>query len=1061
MGEGGSLRLNTAFKTGEQSPRDDHARETNYTGWSPTQQLASSVHLHSEGSDSGHGSGKFSTQGVMDLLKRIIHTQERDQLRLDQIQQQLQGTAQLLGSLGKIVAAESVMLQELRKDLTVRPPPPKRMNSMGFQALTSPEHVDAPSDRDKRRGSAFTSVDPFADVLRHIKKDSDPERNAFSPTRSGSGVISPTSPGITSPAPRSPSVAIPTSPKGSNRPSIAVPTSPLGSSAPRATSPKSSKNNRPSVSVPTSPKGSNRPSVAVPTSPKGSAPRATSPKSPGGAAKLSSSGCLSVSLGSQKKPEWSTDFGKEISIDFEDGQEVPSRRTSAQRPTLPGIPTVPSEESLYAAARGEQAVSCHNESKGICAGGCVCKELKEFSQSGGNQVLSIPQPMPHLCTPIAIPGEGPKEAVTPSQGSVASDAHMFGFKVEQAERNLAANKLFEMGKYIILPDSTLRKTLDLMYTTVAMVEVIWVALSVTWPETCSKLSLLLMSFVMFAFHSVFVYWVSRTAILTDYSLEDRTLGQIRRQYARSWLVFDVVTSVPYELLAVWFDWGVYFGFPKLLHVLRIPSLFASANPLRQPPGWVTILKTSFGALWCVNVIAFIFTNIEGVSKDDVNYPDVGSVQLFDQYLHGVYWATITLSSVGFGDIVPTTRWSRVLSIVVIFFSVIILSCITGQIASSVIRLDAFQQGVQEKKSKLYSLMNRYDVPWVVQKGAFSIYPTLLETSLKDYFEILGDLPPFMQDKVILCIKRKIVSQVPLFQGIDESTLTALAAVTQQILVPPYEYVIVEGEVGEEMFFLAQGIVEVLLSHGGAEVCAATLKSGSWFGEIALLRDTYRTASVRSVTACSCFKLQKQDFNGILRVFPEFESKIKESVASRIVEIEQNKVNEKDTESDEESRVVEPPVFATVLQGGDLDFESVTDRQGISFRDYASDRDFSFRQTVPKERDKDGVDITTPKLGNRDAPNKRSFRADRADRPAIPRSPRAVRAAVLRSSICAPEGEPQDTASLASKQSVRDPKNALHFYQANPLIKKGQVCFWGRRGEERGGERRGRNNEVFS
>ena len=466
---------------------------------------------------------------------------------------------------------------------------------------------------------------------------------------------------------------------------------------------------------------------------------------------------------------------------------------------------------------------------------------------------------------------------------------VFDFRVKQAERSLAANKQYVMGESVILPDSRLRQVFDFCYLLVVFVEAITVMYKILYYDAVPNLHQVVISLGGFAFHVVFIKVVSHTAVLKGYALEDRSLSDIRRAYTGSWLYFDIFSSLPYELCFLNFTFGRFMGLPKLLHAWRVLSLFASANPLKPPSGWCTVAKAIFWCMWTINIIGSLYLVIDdqGGTPGDTR---TDQSDMLEQYLKGLYWATVTLSSVGYGDIVPENKYSRLYSLPIILLSVIVLSFLTGQVASSVIRLDAFQQNVNEKKSKLYSLMRHYEVPWEVQKGAFNIYPALLETSLKDYFEILRDLPPFMQEKVILCVKRKIVSRVPLFQGIEERTLTALAAVTQQVLVAPYEFIIVEGDLGHEMYFIAQGVVEVILtSPSGEEISAATLQSGSWFGEIALLKQTQRTASVRSVTACSCFKLQKQDFRGILSIFPAFEDKIRRVVEERIGEND-DKVN---------------------------------------------------------------------------------------------------------------------------------------------------------------------------
>eukprot|EP01064_Diplonema_japonicum_P007454 TRINITY_DN1507_c4_g1_i1.p1 TRINITY_DN1507_c4_g1~~TRINITY_DN1507_c4_g1_i1.p1 ORF type:complete len:868 (+),score=86.72 TRINITY_DN1507_c4_g1_i1:62-2665(+) len=517
----------------------------------------------------------------------------------------------------------------------------------------------------------------------------------------------------------------------------------------------------------------------------------------------------------------------------------------------------------------------------------VVSSTSSSSQGHATPDLEVPNPFKHMDS--APKGYALANSLSEGNtGSISdesdeSETASFSQRVRHAERHLAINAHYRTGSGVILPEHMIRKTADIIYLILALLESYECLFSLLWPDAIPTAYKILLKVIFTLGHVFFIWIVSRTAVLDGYTLEDSSLQTIRGIYKRTWLPFDVVTSIPYDLLPVSFS--MWLATPRLAHAVRVPKLLTTANPLKQASGWMSGLKASFWFFWGLNIMGILYVLIDAVSDSDKLYLDDDSNTVFDRYLQGLYWATITVSSVGYGDIVPQSRWSRLYSIPVVLISVLILSVFTGQVASSVIRLDAFQQVVKEKKAKLYSLMERYEVPWEVQKEAFSIYPTLLETSLKDYFDILRDLPPFMQDKVILCIKKKIVSQVPLFKGVEEKTLTALAAVTQQVLVAPNEYIIEAGGIGHEMYFIAQGVVEVIVEdEHGDEMCAATLQSGSWFGEIALLKHTQRTASVRSVTACSCFKLLKEDFMGILKIFPEFEVQMKSSVERRLREI---------------------------------------------------------------------------------------------------------------------------------------------------------------------------------
>ena len=90
-----------------------------------------------------------------------------------------------------------------------------------------------------------------------------------------------------------------------------------------------------------------------------------------------------------------------------------------------------------------------------------------------------------------------------------------------------------------------------------------------------------------------------------------------------------------------------------------------------------------------------------------------------------------------------------------------------------------------------------------------------------------------------------------------------------------DIVIKEGTVGTKMYFIQEGIVDVVL--GGGEV-ATSLSDGSYFGEICLLTKARRVASVRAETYCNLYSLHKEHFNEVLESYP-FMKRAMESVAA--------------------------------------------------------------------------------------------------------------------------------------------------------------------------------------
>ena len=81
-------------------------------------------------------------------------------------------------------------------------------------------------------------------------------------------------------------------------------------------------------------------------------------------------------------------------------------------------------------------------------------------------------------------------------------------------------------------------------------------------------------------------------------------------------------------------------------------------------------------------------------------------------------------------------------------------------------------------------------------------------------------------------------------------------------------VIKQGEIGDQFYILQDGEVEVILEqykdNRYKEIHLATLGAGSYFGEIALLKDVPRTATVRTTKESTILILSKNDFLGIFK-----------------------------------------------------------------------------------------------------------------------------------------------------------------------------------------------------
>lgn len=101
------------------------------------------------------------------------------------------------------------------------------------------------------------------------------------------------------------------------------------------------------------------------------------------------------------------------------------------------------------------------------------------------------------------------------------------------------------------------------------------------------------------------------------------------------------------------------------------------------------------------------------------------------------------------------------------------------------------------------------------------------------------------------------------------------------LFPPGEVIIRQGTKGDRMYFIQKGIVEVITDDGSV---VAHLSEGAHFGEICLLTDDRRVATIRAGTMCDVFSLSKHNFQELLEEYPEMKGFFEDIANERLSKI---------------------------------------------------------------------------------------------------------------------------------------------------------------------------------
>ena len=126
-------------------------------------------------------------------------------------------------------------------------------------------------------------------------------------------------------------------------------------------------------------------------------------------------------------------------------------------------------------------------------------------------------------------------------------------------------------------------------------------------------------------------------------------------------------------------------------------------------------------------------------------------------------------------------------------------------------------------------------------------------------------------------KMELLKSAPLFAGCSKSELRALASSADELDLREGTVLTREGRAGREFFVLVSGTAKV--TKNGRKV--ADLGEGDWFGEIALLTDTPRTATVTATSAVDVLVITDRSFRRTVETMPSIALKILSSVGDRL------------------------------------------------------------------------------------------------------------------------------------------------------------------------------------
>jgi voltage-gated potassium channel len=287
---------------------------------------------------------------------------------------------------------------------------------------------------------------------------------------------------------------------------------------------------------------------------------------------------------------------------------------------------------------------------------------------------------------------------------------------------------------------------------------------------------------------------------------------------RARLAYAASPAAIIDLLAI-LPFFLVFILPDDFRILMILRLLRFFKLTRYSPGMRSLAEAVYEERRALFACLVILMGLMIVAAAAMHMAEGGvQPERFGSIPESMWWAIITLTTVGYGDAVPVTPLGKVVAGVTALAGLVMLALPVGIIATT------FAEVIRRRD---------FVVTW------------------------------------------SMVAKMPLFSGLDAAEIGEVLRVMHSRMVEQGELVVRRGEKADSMYFVAGGQFEVI-----APGRRAYLGEGEFFGESALLPDGERQASVRALTNARLLVLEIADLHALFEQDPNIRARVEDAMAAR-------------------------------------------------------------------------------------------------------------------------------------------------------------------------------------
>ncbi|XP_030603851.1 potassium voltage-gated channel subfamily H member 1a isoform X1 [Archocentrus centrarchus] len=413
--------------------------------------------------------------------------------------------------------------------------------------------------------------------------------------------------------------------------------------------------------------------------------------------------------------------------------------------------------------------------------------------------------------------------------------------------------------------------------------------NVMWLVVDSIVDVIFLVDIVLNFHTTFVGPAGE--VISDPKL-------IRMNYLKTWFVIDLLSCLPYDVINAFenVDEGIssLFSSLKVVRLLRLGRVARKLDHYIEYGAAVLVLLVCvFGlaAHWLACIwysIGFYEvideeTNI--IRKDSWLYilaETVGTPYYYNTssgnwdggpnndsvYITSLYFTMTSLTSIGFGNIAPTTDGEKIFAVAMMMIGSLLYATIFGNVTTIFQQMYANTNRYHEMLNSVRDFLKLYQVPKGLSERVMDYIASTWSMSRGiDTEKVLQICPKDMRADICVHLNRKVFKEHPAFRLASDGCLRALAMEFQTIHCAPGDLIYHAGESVDSLCFVVSGSLEVIQD----DEVVAILGKGDVFGDVFWKEVTLAQscANVRALTYCDLHVIKRDALQKVLEFYTAF------------------------------------------------------------------------------------------------------------------------------------------------------------------------------------------------